>query len=237
MASLAVFVGWFWVSASRTTEVTTQSALDEFGGPAGMTTLRGPAVGVWSYSASGSETVGLGPFHVTRDQPATARIVIRPAAGGYWRTLALSEEHVEGTRMRRSPQGTRATQRHTMLRVAGLGRGDDTDLVPPPLIYPRTVSVGDRWTDRYRLREIDARATSRVTGRRVVTVAGRRVAVYEMRTDTVLSGAMQGTRNDEEWYAPSLGMPVRLVLDVDLRGPVTLREHVVMTLQSTTPAT
>ncbi len=67
-------------------------------GQAGSETASGPHAGVWTDMATGQETVGLGPVHVTRDFPSTARSVVRPIRDGDWRALALSEEHVEATR-------------------------------------------------------------------------------------------------------------------------------------------
>lgn len=233
---LVGFGVWFWVAAGESTEVPTRAALAEYGDGGGAIS-GGPAAGAWEYQATGAETVGLGPFHVTRDFPPTARIVVRPAKGGYWRTLVLSEQHVEGVRMRVGPDGTRAEGRRTTLSVAGFGRTDATTFAPPPLVYPDDLAVGDTWRSRYRLREIRADATSTVLRRATATVGGEQIPVFVMRTRTVLTGALPGTRTDEEWFAPSLHMPVRLALDVDIHGTVALKEHVVMTLVRPRPAT
>ena len=225
---------WFWVRAGESTEISTGSALAQYGTPGGRT-VSGPRAGAWTYRSHGSETVGLGPVHVTRDLPPEARIVVRPAGSGYWRTLALSEEHVEGTRFGVSAAGTRAVARSTKVTVAGFGRTDDVTLVPPPLIYPRTLAVGDHWRQRYSLRELKVDATVRVTGRAVVQVGGTDVPVFIIRTSGDVTGPMPGHRDDTEWYAPSLGLPVRIALAMNISGTASIRVTADLTLASTTP--
>jgi hypothetical protein len=236
-AVIVVLVGagvWFWMRAGESTQISAGSALAQYGTPGGHT-VAGPRAGAWTYTAHGSETVGLGPVHVTRDLPAEARIVVRPAGSGFWRTLALSEEHVEGTRFGVSGAGTRAVARSTTVTVGGLGRTDDVNLVPPPLIYPRTLKVGAQWRQRYALRDMTVDALVRVTGRTVVPVAGQDVPVFVIRTNGVVTGPIAGRRDDTEWYAPSLGMPARLVLNMDLSGDASLRVAADLRLASTAP--
>lgn len=237
IAIVLVLVGvgvWFWVRAGQSTEITTGSALAQYGAP-GTRTVAGPRAGAWTYRAHGEETVGLGPVHVTRDLPAEARIVVRPAPDGYWRSLALSEEHVESTRLRVFAVGTRAVARSTKVTVAGLGRTDDVTLVPPPLIYPRTLAVGDHWRQRYALRELHVDAQVRVTGRAVLPVNGQDVPVFIIRTSGQITGPMPGHRDDTEWYAPSLGLPVRLTIAMDITGTASLKLTADLSLASATP--
>jgi hypothetical protein len=236
-AVIVMLVGagvWFWTRAGESTQISSGAALAEYGTPGGRT-VAGPRAGAWTYTARGSETVGLGPLRVTRDLPANARIVVRPAEAGFWRTLALSEEHVESTRFAVSGAGTRAVSRSTKLTVGGLGRTDDVDLVPPPLIYPRTLKVGAHWRLRYALRDMQVDARVRVTGRAVVPVDGQDVPVFVIRTNGGVTGPIAGRRDDTEWYAPSLAMPARLVLRMNLSGDVSLRLAADLRLASTAP--
>lgn len=225
---------WFWIAASHSTPVSAQSALEEYG-TAGGRTGTGPRAGAWSYSATGSETVGFGPVHVTRDLPSVARLVVRPAAGGYWRTLALSEEHVEATRLTVSATGTRAVSRTTTLTVAGIGRTQDDVLRPPPLIYPPDMAVGDTWRQRYALHNLDVDARVRVLRRDVVRVGDVDVPVLVIRTVGLITGAIPGRRTDIDWYAPSLGLPARWTLDMDVSGAASLVVKADLTMTSTEP--
>jgi hypothetical protein len=231
---LAAAGTWFWVRAGQSTEITTGAALAQYGAPGGRT-VAGPQAGVWTYDAHGSETVGLGPVKVTRDLPPEARMVVRPAGSGYWRSLAFSEEHVERTRLAVSDAGTRAVERSTKVTVSGLGRTDSVDLVPPPLIYPRAIAVGDQWRQRYVLRDLHVDARVRVTSHDVVVVNGTRVPVVVIRTSGEITGPTPGHRDDTEWYAPSLGLPVRLVITMTVSGTASLRMSADLTLTSTEP--
>ena len=125
--------------------------------------------------------------------------------------------------------------RSTKVTVAGLGRTDDVTLVPPPLIYPRTLAVGDHWRQRYSLREIDVDAEVRVTGRAVIPVAGQDVPVFIIRTVGRITGPMPGQRVDTEWYAPSLGLPARTRIRMDISGTASLNLSADLSLASTAP--
>lgn len=227
---------WFWFAASRSTPVSAQSALEEYG-TAGGETVTGPRAGAWSFAATGSETVGFGPVRVTRDLPAVARLVVRPAAGGYWRTLALSEEHVEATRLVVGAAGTRARSRTTTLTVAGIGRTQDDTMAPPPLVYPSRLAVGDAWRQRYALHNLDVDARVRVLRRDVVRVGDADVPVFVIRTDGVITGAIPGRRVDVDWYAPSLGLPVRWTIDMDVSGAASLVVKADLRMTSIEPLT
>jgi hypothetical protein len=75
----------------------------------------------------------------------------------------------------------------------------------------------------------------RVTGRAVVPVDGQDVPVFVIRTNGAVTGPIAGRRDDTEWYAPSLAMPARLVLRMNLSGDVSLRLAADLRLASTAP--
>ncbi len=231
---IAALVGvgiWFWIGARSSTEVTTQSALAQYG-RAGSETASGPHAGVWTYTSTGYETVGLGPVRVTRDFPSTARIVVRPIRDGYWRALALSEEHVEATRFAVAAAGTRAVARRTTVTVAGFGRTDDVAMLPPALTYPRRLAVGMRWQQHYRLRDIVVTSKVRILRRAVVSVAGHDVPVFVISTTAAITGPLPGHRTDIDWFAPSLGVPARLRINMHISGTASLDMHLDMRLAS-----
>lgn len=225
---------WFWLRAGSSTPVSEATALEEFGEGGSRTTV-GPRSGVWTYRATGDETVSIGPFDVDRTLPPEARIVVRPAPGGYWRTLAFSEEHVEASRLRVTPRGQYLEERVTTVRVAGIGRDDRQVLVPPPLTIPRVLRVGMTWAERYSLDEVKVEAAVRVLRREPVRVGDSDVPAFVIRTTADITGPFPGTRVDEVWWSPALSMPVRWKLDMDISGIASLRTTADITMTAPPP--
>lgn len=238
LAILVVFIAvgaWLWTRAGSSTPMSEADALAWYGS-GGDGATGGPEPGVWTYRVTGDETVGVGPLKVDRALPAEGRIVVRPAADGYWRTLALSEEHVEATRFEVTPHGSYARERRTIVTVAGIGRDDLVMLKPPPLSYPAVIRVGRTWDEEYMLDEIRVRADVRVLRREVVRVGDRDVPAFVIRTVSDITGPLPGERTDVQWWAPGLRMPVRWILDMRISGVASLETHADMVLAEPGPS-
>lgn len=231
---LVVAGTWFWARAGSSTPVSAAAALREYGA-GGSSAPSGPRPGAYTYLATGAERVSLGPLGVNRDLPGAARIVVRGSAGGYWRTLVLSEEHVEGTRFRVGEDGAREVQRLTIVKVVGVGREDVVDLKPPPLSYPARIRVGDTWHERYHLAEVVVDSHVRVMGREDVSVGGTAVPALIIRTRALITGPFPGRRTDVMWWSPALAMPVRWKIDMDIGGAASLATHADLLLTSPDP--
>jgi hypothetical protein len=229
---------WWWSQAQSSTPVSAQKAEQDYGGDAtaGRVVPGGPRAGVWTYRASGDETVGAGPVSADRRLPGTARVVVRPAPGGFWRTLALSEEHVEASRLRSTPRGTLVVERVTTITVAGIGRDDRQMLVPPPLAYPRALEPGDSWVERYRMDEVRVLTRARVLRRDAVEVEGRRLPVLVIEKKGTVTGPIEGFRDDVQWWSVELDMPVRWSIATELDGFASLRMDAELVLESIAPA-
>lgn len=232
---LVVAETWFRTRAGSSTPVSEATALAEYG-VGGRAATSGPRLGVYTYRVTGVERVSLGPLSVDRDLPREARIVVRGAPGGYWRTLVLSDEHVESTRFRVTAAGARGVQRRTIVKVAGIGREDFVDLKPPPLSHPTRIRVGDTWNERYHLDEVVVDARVQVTGREEVSVGGRARSAFIIRTKALITGPFPGWRTDVMWWSPVLAMPVRWKIDMDVGGAASLATHADMLLTSADPA-
>lgn len=239
IAIVVVLVGmgvWMWARAGSSTGVSAEQARAAYGaGATGEAIPGGPRAGVWTYAATGDESVGLGPVDVERALPTQATVVVRPAAGGYWRTLVLSEEHVEASRFRVGPQGAYLVERVTTVTVAGFGRDDRQRLVPPPLVHPRGIAVGDTWREHYSLAEVTVDARVRVLRREVLRVEDTDVPTFLVETDAVITGPLPGTRVDRMWWSPDLQMPVRWTLAMDIHGIASLRTDAEAMMTGTGP--
>jgi hypothetical protein len=243
LAVLVVLGGaglWLWQSARSSTPVSEEDALADFrerGGAAGARAPGVPRPGVYTFRQSGSERGGAGPVGISRDLPSEARYVVTLTADGYREELDISEEHVEGLRLRLTPGGARAVWRRTKVTFLGFGRDDRRRLRPPPLHLPRELRVGRRWSGRYTAGELPVSYRSEVLRREPVEVAGRRLPAVVVRTVGDTGGVHPGTRTDTFWWSPQLALPLRWDIEMNIRGTVTLDMEARLVLEDVTPAT
>jgi len=226
---------WLWSQAGSSTPVSEQAAGREYGSDSVPAVAGAPRSGVWTYRASGDEAVGIGPVTIDRRLPSEAQIVVRPAPKGFWRTLVLSEEHVEASRLRITPAGERLEERVTSVKVTGLGRDDRERLKPPPLVYPAAMEPSDAWTERYMMDEVRVVTRARVLGAQVLDVDGTQVRVLVIDKRGTVTGPIAGERNDRVWWSPDLRMPVRWVMHTELDGFASLRTDVDLVLTRLAP--
>jgi len=227
---------WWWTRAGSSTGVSAEQASREYGGSPPRSVAGAPQGGTWTYRARGDETVGLGPIELDRPLPDEAQVVVRPAPGGYWRTLVLSEQHVEASRFRVRTRGAFLEERITTVTVAGVGRDDRQVLVPAPLAWPRRIAVGDAWRERYVMDEVRVDTRVRVLRRTSIEVAGRRIPVLLVDRRGVVSGPLEGFRDDRMWWSPSMQMPVRWVLRTKLEGFASIRTDADLVMSGVEPA-
>lgn len=233
---------WAWNQARSSTPVSEDAALEAFRRGAGAGTgERAPGIplpGVYTYRQSGSEKGGAGPVSISRDLPDRARYVVTRVPEGYAEELDISQEHVEGLRLRvGAGGGSRAVSRRTEVEFLGFGRDDRRDLRPAPLHLPRDLRVGRSWSGRYTAGELPVSFRSRVLRREAVEIEGRRIDCVVVRTVGDTGGAHPGTRTDTRWWSPALALPLRWTIDMRIRGVATLDTHADLTLESLTPRT
>ncbi len=230
---------WLWDRAGTSTPVSTEDALRDFraaGAGDGVPATPGiPRPGVYTYAQSGSERGGAGPVGITRGLPPQARYVVTLVEGGYREELDISREHVEATRLRVGPRVTREVSRRTEVTFIGVGRDDRRDLEPPPVRLQRPLTVGRTWSSSYRAGTLPVTTRSEVVRAEVVEIGGRRYATRVIRTVGDTGGTHPGRRTDLIWWSPSLALPLRWHIDMEIRGPVTLRTRARLDLEDVAP--
>ena len=230
---------WLWSRAGASTPVTAEAALHtlrEAGGAGGARRAGVPREGVYTYRQTGSERGGAGPLKISRDLPGQARMVITPAAGGYGQELDISEEHIEGVRLRVGADGSREVSRRTKVTFVGIGQDDRHALTPPPLAVPRVPTPGRSWSGRYSAGGLPVSFRSTIARAGAVEVAGARLPAVVITTVADTGGPHPGRRTDTVWWSPGLALPLRWTIDMSVRGVFTLSTHAELSLASTTPA-
>lgn len=231
---------WLWRLAGSSTPVSADAALADFrasGAAAGERPPGAPLPGVYVFRQSGTESVAGGPVDITRELPATAPYVITPMPGGYHESLRFSEEHVEEVRFSVGAGETRAVSRRTKVTFLGVGEDMTDDQVPPPLDHPADLRVGAEWDGRYRSGDVPIAFRSRVAATRPVTLDGRRVTTFVIRTESTTGGSRPGLREDEIWWAPSVALPARWIIRQQYDGDTAFEMDAVLELQSAVPRT
>lgn len=223
-----------WRSAGSSDPVSRDEALAVFRaaqstrGAAG-----GPVPGVYAYSASGSETGGVGPLAITRALPAEARLVVTRRDDGWDAELDYSRQHIESMRVARRDGELRVTFRRTKVTFAGFGRDDRRAVEPPSLFLPANPAPGDHWSESYRTGDINVRADNRILRRERMRVGDREVDVLVLTSSSVTDGPHPGTRTETIWWSPALSLPVRWDVDMDIGGTFAFRARSTVRLTST----
>jgi hypothetical protein len=237
---VAAVVGvWLWSRAGSSTPVSQESALQTLraaGGAEGARAAGIPRPGVYSYRQEGSERGGAGPLKVSRDLPATARLVVTAAAGGYGQELDLSEEHIEGVRLRVGPTGTYEVSRRTKVTFVGIGRDDRRTLRPQPLALPPDLAPGRTWSGSYSAGGLPVSYRSTVLRAEEVEVGGVRLPAFVIRSVARTGGPHPGDRIDVTWWSTALSLPLRWDIDTRIGGTFSLTTRARLDLESTTPA-
>jgi len=229
---------WAWQAASTSTEVSVATAVDEFRdtGVAGIAPGDAPAPGVYSYAASGSESAHIGPVSIDRDMPSQARYIVTTTPEGFQAELRISGEHTEAMRYAVGSRWIRATWRRVDVTFLRIGRDDRRPLTPAVPAIPVRPRVGQTWDVAYSAWKLRTTGTARVVRRETLVVAGTPETTFLIETRTRTSGAHGGPRTERMWWAPRLGVPVRLDTDMTLEGAVGYRSRVRLDLTSPSPA-
>lgn len=238
-ALVAVSAVLAFQQARTSTPVSVSEALGTFrhDGDASAAVPRfGPAPGVYTYRASGSEAGTVGPLRIRRPVPADARLVATPAPGGFQTELQVSKEHIEGYRFRVQGDWAVLAWRRVDVTFLGVGRDDRNPVRGSARWIPLRPRVGMTWTLDFWTRSLHATGTGRVTGRRTVTVDGARRTVYLIDLRTTTAGAHGGPRRETLWWSPEDRLPLRWVSTTRLDGVVGFRSHMDMTAASLRPA-
>ena len=197
-----------------------------------------PAAGVYVYTTSGWESIGLiGGRH--RYPSRTTLTVAQAPCGVTERWDVLIERWEEATICATSPRPTidRFTSYHEFLtrrdRRTFLCEAGTPSI--PPIDVP-----GQTWTLSCASGDTQTSSIGTLLGDETLTIEGRPVAVAHVRVESRLTGEIQGTRRAEFWISRRTGLLLRAIVGVEGKGPAPVgtldyTEHYELNLTSLDP--
>lgn len=226
------------------TAITEEDALQDFRDQgSGSTTGVGPAAGVYSYDADGTEKISIGPLPLpTRDIPGTVTVVVQTGADGCYRsTLNLMGEHTETTTWCVGADGSLTLQRQDKQeKVPGFNVTAVTTCDPGRVLAADGSETQVRCTlimDVSGLKlTVELAGTARVEPGEDVDVGGSIVVTRHLALALAATGDLSGHWNEEYWLDEGL-LPVRVARDVVLDGPGAFDEKTSLTLRDLQPQT
>ena len=244
LAVLLVLAGaafWFWKGAQSSTLASEDGALADFRERAAQGSFDPrpgvPTPGVYHFRQSGTEEAGSGPLTVSRELPAQAVYIASATKAGYREDLRHSQEHVEEAQFGVTPSGTTALWRRSMVTFLGIGEDTKADVTPPALDHPAKLTIGRTWGGTYDNGDMRVTYRAEVLSKGSVTLDGRAVPTYLIRTDSTFDGPISGTRRDDVAFAPSLALPVAWSITQDTGGDADFSMDAELELESAVPAT
>jgi hypothetical protein len=239
LAVVAVAAAYVVVRGNRSTPVPRDRAVARFRALQGSSPATGlPAPGVYIYATSGWECAGVGSLCVRRSLPRRAAVIVTRHGQFLEIEIDLSAQHLEAQRYRITPQGRLLVWQRTRISILGVTQNDAHAITPPTtLALPARLRTGERWTQRFTDDALPVSTRNVVVADRPVTVAGRRVAAWEVVSTSVTGGAHPGTERDEAWHSTRLGLDLRFTISRRIGGTFPYRLQASARLLDLRPAT
>jgi hypothetical protein len=177
-----------------------------------------PGTGVYRLAVQGSEDVKFGFVPGCRNTfPSTATLAVGKASGesptSYDFDLRLyptqPNRHDERHIYQYTSSGVWLDFEEATVTCSGVKQSSTISYSPAQLRARLPLAVGATWHSKGGDSARTEDANARVTGTQYVTVAGHRYLTYVITTTVRMTGSETGTRQQEWWYAPSLGVPLK----------------------------
>jgi hypothetical protein len=177
-----------------------------------------PVPGTYPLRVDGAEKVTFGPFSFCgRDLPTRSALTVAPATGepdgSYNFDVRYfpgeAGKHDERHIYRYGAGGVDLAFESATVTCSGVRQGSDISYAPVQRCVPAALAVGATWSGTGGDADRTEKYTSAVTGTDTVEIAGHRVPVYVIDTQTTFTGSESGERTRRWFYAPSLAMPVK----------------------------
>ncbi|HVL82365.1 MAG TPA: hypothetical protein VM840_12325, partial [Actinomycetota bacterium] len=207
--------------------------------PAGPSPRPLPAPGVYLYDTEGSFEVALfgGSKHRYPDRTTVTLTHTPCGADMRWDVL---EERWERAVLCSAGDGIEVREFVTFHEFYEQGMTRHFRCRAPTFLHPPTTDAGSSFGGRCASPDAAAEIAGTVVGVEDMTVAGRPVASLRVRTEETLTGAVQGWRRSEIWFARSNGLMLKRVSRTQARastpgGPTDYTEKFTMSISALDP--
>lgn len=246
---IVVGAGAFLLAPRSTNEISDEQALDDFRSrnqDETTTTAEQratPEPGVYTFSASGQETVKLGPLPAeNRTLGATITGVAEDDADGCFNwTFNMFAEHTEVTRYCVDGDQALLIDLHTKNQTIG-GLSPVVTMTCDPNRLPLVSGESAELKCSLEVSGGPFAVTADLSGTasagepESVSVGGVDVEAVPVTIDLPVSGDVNGRWTETTWWGPS-NLPVRFERTFDLLGPASFQEQISLELTSAEPAT
>lgn len=173
---------------------------------AAPTRIAVPATGAWRFHMTGTRKIGQAGSPQPFDEIATTQ-VSRVSGDDTAAVMRLHTESGNGTQDdRRSYQPDAVYLVAMQLSASGMSFGGT--LQPPQPLARWPFRAGEQWTSDWTTGSVNGHTNAKVLGSRSVTVGGRSIECWDVRTDTTFSGGADGEQHQTACWSATLGMSV-----------------------------
>ena len=242
IAGVAAWIVW----PRSITPVSEDQAVEEFREQTTGTADEGPAIpeaGVYAYSGTGDERIGIGPLPTqVRPIPATVTgIVVASADRCFTLTVNYFAQHTEDTRYCVTDDGALRIDEQIKHQEVSSFTMTSTMTCNPAILLPNRpgdVPLACDLTLTGAPVDISMHLVGGARrGRdRSIRIGGRPVTVAPVTMTLEITGSLTGRWVETTWFTPQ-HLPARIDRDFTLTGPATFSERSTLVLRGLTPTT
>lgn len=234
---LVVIIGglWLWQEVRSADEASAATALSDHRAEPGTRAPSLPRAGVWSWEVEGSMKSNILGVGLTRRLPSRAPMIVRHSPKAWEMELRIATELAETWRFIDGDDLT-LIWRRTDVGLLGTRRSEPTALQPAALWLPAQREKGRAWRAAGVRGTTAFLARSSILGRKIVTIGDQEVPTVILRRRVDGKGARTTRMIETWWWAPSLGIPVRISLKGEqVAGPLAVEIDAALRLASLQP--
>lgn len=210
-ASAAAQAGSTDTSVAPTTAATTAPSATETTAPpetapATPARIAVPAAGGWRYRLEGNRKIGAAGSQQPFSEDTTIEVT-HTGGSSDAPEIRLRTESGNGNQ----EQTRRYAPASVDLLATALASGPTSfggTFQPPQTLIRLPIVIGDTWSSDWTTGSTTGHTDSQVTGERDITVAGRTLQCYDVRSDTTFTGDANGEQHQTACWSTELGMTI-----------------------------